>query len=208
MAEQTKKALETDAPAKLNDPNTGMKSNPNFETGDRSLSSTGTGSFPRAASTTDINDTSDGLLKKFKSTAGDAYESATAKATEKLEEQKSNLSSGLSTVADNIRKLGGDLSGSESSDGLTRAAAEVSNTAASKLERAADYFERQDLNAMYRDIENLARRNPGLFIGGAFALGFLAARFFKSTSPRKFNTAGQTFGTTPSRQIGANAQTF
>lgn len=207
MAEQTKKALETDSAVKINDTSGELKSKPNFETADRSPS-TGTRSFPRAASTTDINDPSNGLLQKFRSTAGDAYDSATAKATKKLEEQKTNLSSGLSTVADNIRKLGGDLSGSESSDGLTRAAAEVSQTAASKLEKAADYFDRQDLNAMYRDVENLARRNPGLFIGGAFALGFLAARFFKSTSPRKFNTSGQTFGTAPSRQIGANAQTF
>ena len=200
MAEQTKKAMETDNPAQSNNPNAGIKSKQNFETADRSPS-TGTGGFPRAASTTDISDTSNGLLQKFRSTAGDAYDSATSKATEKLEEQKSNLSSGLSTIAGNIRNLGDNLSGAGSEDKIARITSDFSNAAAQKIERAAQYFDRHDINEMYRDVENVARRNPALFLGGAFALGFLAARFLKSASPR-FDTAaaGRAFNSTQGRR--------
>jgi len=34
------------------------------------------------------------------------------------------------------------------------------------------------------DAERLAHRQPALFVGGAFALGLLAARFLKSSKPR------------------------
>ena len=33
------------------------------------------------------------------------------------------------------------------------------------------------------DAQRLARRQPALFVGGAFALGLLGARFLKSSSP-------------------------
>jgi hypothetical protein len=136
----------------------------------------------------------EGLIQQVKSTASDAYETATTKANEKLEEHKSNLSSGLSNVATNIRQLGSNLSGAGSNDQVSRITSEFSSTAAKKIEQAADYFERKDINAMYRDVEGLARNNPAWFIGGAFALGFLAARFFKSSAPKQYRqAAGEPF---------------
>ena len=147
----------------------------------------------------------EGLVKQVKSTATDAYQTATSKASEKLEEQKSNLASGLTNVAQSVREFGSNLSGADSSDQISRITSEFSRTAAKKLESAANYFERQDLNAMYRDVEGLARRNPAAFFGGAFALGFLAARFFKSTRPRQLRAAaGQPFNP-PQPNVRPNA---
>jgi len=34
-------------------------------------------------------------------------------------------------------------------------------------------------------VEGYARRNPAVFVGAAFALGFLAARFLKTSSPNQ-----------------------
>jgi hypothetical protein len=135
-----------------------------------------------------------GLVKQVKSTAGEAFESATTKAKEKIEEQKSNLSGGLTNVASSIRQLGDNLGTQGSNDQIARLTSEFSRTAADKIERAANYFDQQDLNAMYRDLENVARRNPALVLGTAMALGFLAARFFKSSRPRQLRAAaGQPF---------------
>jgi hypothetical protein len=86
-------------------------------------------------------------------------------------------------VADNIRQLGSNLQGGPQADPLTRIAADYSETAAEKLRTAADYFNTHDVNTMYRDVEGIARRNPAVFLGGAFALGFIAARFLRSSSP-------------------------
>ncbi len=150
-----------------------------------------------------------GLIKQFRSSASEAFDSATTKATEKLEEKKSSLSSGLSNVASSIRQLGDNLGGPGTNDQVSRLTSEFSTTAAEKIERAAKYFERQDLNAMYRDAERFARNNPAWVLGGAFALGFLAARFLKSSPPNRSAAAaaGETFNNLPKQrpQMGGQA---
>jgi hypothetical protein len=149
------------------------------------------------------------LIRQVRSSASDAYETATTKATEKLEEKKSDLSSGLSNVASSIRQLSGNLGTSGTNDQISRLTSEFSNTAAEKIERVANYFEQQDLNAMYRDAERFARNNPAWVLGGAFALGFLAARFLKSSPPNRSNAAvaGSTFDNLPQQrpQMGGQA---
>lgn len=142
------------------------------------------------------------LLEQVKSTAGNAYESATLTATSKLDEQKGNLSSGLSSVAESVRRIGENLQGSDAPVGVAKVTAEYSDTVAHKLDQAADYFENNDLKKMYGDAESFARRNPAVLIGGAFVLGLLAVRFLKSSktssanssSTRKFGTSGMTSG--------------
>ncbi len=169
---------------------------------------TGTATVPRKDSLTEVggafdrnNETAKGLLDQAKETAGQAYKSVAEKASTKLDEQKGSLSGGLSSVANSVRKVGADLKDSESEGGLAKYTAEYSDVAAQKLEQAADYFERKDMKGMYRDVENFARSNPALFIGGAFAIGLLAARFLKSSSPKQLSkAAGQSFDSTPSSE--------
>jgi len=57
--------------------------------------------------------------------------------------------------------------------------------AADHLERASGYVRTADLRKIQRDVESFARREPLLFLGGAFALGMAAARFLKATSSMK-----------------------
>ncbi len=130
------------------------------------------------------------LMGQVRSTAAGAYGTATSKAAEKLEEQKGSLTSGLTTVADSIRKFTQNLGEEGSESGLSESAATYGDTAADKIEQAAKYFERHDVEAIYHDVEQLARQNPAIFIGGAFALGFLAARFLKSSSSRSLTGSG------------------
>ena len=134
------------------------------------------------------------LLEQAKETAGQAYDSVSEKAVTKLDEQKSSLSGGLASVADSVRKVGENLKGGEATDTVSKYTAEYSDAAAQKIEQVANYFERKDVKAMYRDVENFARSNPAIFVGGAFALGLIAARFLKSSSPKQLTkAAGQTF---------------
>ncbi len=123
-----------------------------------------------------------------KDTAGQAYEVAAEKATTKLEEQKTNLSGGLSSIADSVRKVGENLRGPDVQDGITKFTSDYSGKAAEKIEGVANYFERKNVREMYSDLEGFARRNPMAFIGGAFALGLLTARFLKSGSSQASDT--------------------
>jgi hypothetical protein len=146
-----------------------------------------------------------GLMDQMRSSASDTFRTVKSNTTAKLEEQKSTLSTGLLTVADNIRQLGSNLSGGQQNDPLTRIAADYSETAAQKLSSAADYFNNHDIETMYRDVEGLARRNPAVFVGGAFALGFLAARFLKSSSPRQDRRYGSSMNAMTSGSTGSTA---
>jgi hypothetical protein len=61
--------------------------------------------------------------------------------------------------------------------------------AAIQLDHAAHYLQTAEPDELVDRVENFARREPALFIGGAFALGLLGARFLKS-SRRDRATAG------------------
>jgi len=148
------------------------------------------------------------LIDQAKETAAQAYEAVTDKAATKLDEQKSTLSSGLSTVADSVRQVSENLGSSRTDSGLAEAAAKYTNTAAQRLEDVAGYFETRDVRQMARDLEGFARRNPAVFLGAAFGLGLLAARFMKSSSPGygRTNTAGElTSGMSGTGDRGLNA---
>ena len=61
--------------------------------------------------------------------------------------------------------------------------ADVADTVARQIDRVAGYLRESDGRTIARDLEGLARRQPALVFAGAFAIGVLAARFFKSTTP-------------------------
>ena len=123
-----------------------------------------------------------------KDTASKAYEAVTDKTAAKLDEQRTSLSGGLATVADSVRQVSDNLGSSQTDSGLAEAAAKYTNTAAQKIESVAGYFENKGVREMARDLEGFARRNPALFLGAAFGLGVLVARFLKSTPPEFDNS--------------------
>jgi len=112
--------------------------------------------------------------------ASQAYGIAAKKATEAIDEKKADLTQGLTSVADTIRQIGGNLSEAQEPTGVTNIAAQYTNQAADKVEQLTGYLERRDFKGLVRDLEDLAHKNPAIFLGGAFAIGILAARFFKS----------------------------
>jgi hypothetical protein len=126
------------------------------------------------------------FIDQAKDVAGQAYDAVTDKAATKLDEQKTTLSGGLSTVADSVRQVGDNLGSAKTDSGLAESAAKYTQTAAKRIEDVAGYFETKNVREMARDLEGFARRNPAIFLGAAFGLGLLAARFLKSTAPTQF----------------------
>lgn len=129
-----------------------------------------------------------------KETAGKAYEAVTDKTAQKLDEQKSTLSGGLATVADSVRQVSDNLGSAETDSGLAETAAKYTDTAARRIEDIAGYFERKSVREMAHDLEGFARRNPAIFLGAAFGVGLLLARFLKSTPPSDFGSYDRQLG--------------
>jgi hypothetical protein len=162
-----------------------------------STSSTGGGTGAATA-------TARSLMDQAKETAGQAYEAVTDRAATTLDEKKSTVSTGLSAVADSLRQAAGNLSGPQADNQLATFAGKYTTTASQKLNDVARYFENTDVRGMVRDVEGYARRNPAIFIGAAFGLGILAARFLKSTPANTMGAgSGRSFDRGSNRLPGA-----
>jgi hypothetical protein len=61
---------------------------------------------------------------------------------------------------------------------------------AERAERFGQYLTETDGERMLRDIERIARSRPLLVAGGGTVLGFLAARFTKASSSRRYEQNG------------------
>lgn len=109
--------------------------------------------------------------------AADLKEQVTAQATDRLSGQKDAASEGLNTVAHAFRQTSEQLRGNDQDT-----IAQYVDRAAGQVEQFAGYLSKSDLRGIARDAESFARREPALFLGGAFAVGLLAARFLKSSS--------------------------
>jgi len=106
--------------------------------------------------------------------AGQVVQQATQQVQQKASGQKDQMAQNLNDMAGALRQAG------QNSPGM---ASNLVDTAASQVERVANYLENSDVQQIVSDTENLARNNPALFLGGAFALGLLASRFLKASAP-------------------------
>jgi len=141
-------------------------------------------SMSSVASSGGTTDTKE-ILQQAKDTAGQAYEKVTEQASSTIVTQKDNLARGLSSVAHSIRTMGESLRSGEQPTPVAGLTAKYGDTLAQQVEQVSNYLERKDIREFVRDVEVFARRNPAVFIGGAFALGVAAARFLKSGNPNQ-----------------------
>jgi len=81
--------------------------------------------------------------------------------------------------------------------------ASLADEAALRVEGVSNYLRNTDLNGVIGDAQSYARREPLIFLGAAFAVGFIAARFLKASAPDASN-AGD-FGTRRSGLPGYGA---
>lgn len=138
----------------------------------------------------DVKDIKDDVKETVKQTADKAAGAAKNvagaakdKAVGIIDRKKSNLTSGLNDVADTIRKIGEDLREADQQTSVGKITSQYGETVAGTIENFSSYIEDARVKDVKRDVEDFARRQPLLFVGGAFALGLLAARFLKSSEP-------------------------
>lgn len=123
--------------------------------------------------------------QSVKKAATDAIGQVKEKASSILDEQKTTLTTGLSGVADSLRQVGETLREAEDQNKITLATARYGESLADKIEDISGYLEQATLKDLTRDAERFARQQPALFVGGAFLIGILAARFLKTSAPAK-----------------------
>ncbi len=143
-----------------------------MESGSRYETTTSSGVSPEGGST-----------DRLKDTAGDAVDRATETAQKavgtKVESQLERAADMLDHVADAVRKTGDQLQAEQPQVGG------AAHAAADQVERASSFLRQSDMQSIVGEVEDFARRQPVLFVGGALALGALAARFLKASPARR-----------------------
>jgi hypothetical protein len=66
--------------------------------------------------------------------------------------------------------------------------ARVADQVADRGERLGSYLERSDADRILQDVEDFGRRQPWAVVAGGIAVGFLASRFLKASSRRRYET--------------------
>jgi hypothetical protein len=89
---------------------------------------------------------------------------------------REQAASGISHVAESIRRLSLDMQSDQPQ------IASVAETAADQAERIATYLQQNDARQIMSKVEEVARRQPLIFLGGAFLLGVAASRFVKAAA--------------------------
>lgn len=100
-----------------------------------------------------------------------------------LEERKGWMTDEMRSVADALHRSGDQLEAEGSQAGR------YAHWAADALDRVAEHLRQNDMKALLRETQAFARREPGLVIGGALALGFALTRFLKSSESKTSSPA-------------------
>ena len=96
--------------------------------------------------------------------------------------QKDKATQGIGSVVQAVRQSTQQLREQQH-----ETAAQYVEQIADQLDRFSKQLQEKDLNRLIEDAGRLARRQPALFVGGAFAVGLLGARFLKSSRPDQFS---------------------
>ena len=98
-------------------------------------------------------------------------------AAAQLNSQKDKATQGLGTVASAVRESTQNLRNQQHD-----VAARYVEQAADQIERISTRLREKDVVELLSDAQQLARRRPALFVGAAFAIGVIGARFLKSSA--------------------------
>jgi hypothetical protein len=117
-------------------------------------------------------------------------------ATSQLDAQKTRATDGIGSVAQAVRQSTQQLR-----DQKHETIAQYVDQAADQLERFANRLKDRNVGDLLNEAQDLARRRPAIFIGSAFALGLLGARFIKSSNRGN----GRTYGISGGQHTSAGA---
>lgn len=115
--------------------------------------------------------------------AGEAMGQAGEQIKSRLEETKSSAADNLSGMADAIRSSSQHIREQPDAAPVAEKVAGFADSAAEAVQHVSQYLRDKNVDEVVTEVEGFARRQPAVFLGSAVALGFLAARFLKSSNP-------------------------
>lgn len=118
-------------------------------------------------------------------TAGHLAERAADVGFQQADRAREQTAEGLDQLAGSVRRVSTDMESEQP------AIASLASTAAEQAERVAGFLHETDARQLVHTVEDMARRQPLLFVGGAFLLGIAASRFIKAAGGGQVGHAGR-----------------
>lgn len=116
---------------------------------------------------------------------------------ELVEGKKNAVADQVGSIANALRKTAGQL------DDQTGSLAQYANSFAGSLDDMAGALHSKDINTLFNQAQDFARRQPAIVLGGAVAAGFLLARFLKSSDKHERSSSEY-----PPSQSNANSSNW
>lgn len=135
-----------------------------------------------------VSETASAAQQKVGETAAVAKEQVTRKAAEMGEQAKSTVDSRmnevaheLGSVAEAVRQTTHEVAGDDNT-----VVARYGERLAGQIEGISSYLNNNGVEQVLDDLQGFARRQPAMFLGGAFMLGIVVGRFLRSSADRGY----------------------
>ena len=129
--------------------------------------------------------------------AGHLAERAADVGIQQADRGREMAAEGIDKIAQTVRRISTDMQ----TDQPRIANAEL--TAADEAEKVAQYLRQTDARQIIGNVEDVARRQPLIFLGGAFLLGMAASRFIKAAGGDRGQQSSQRSGYSSAYRSGA-----
>jgi ElaB/YqjD/DUF883 family membrane-anchored ribosome-binding protein len=135
------------------------------------------------------------VKERVQDVAGQAKGQTREQLRNQISQRSTQAGEQVSSAADAMRRTSEQLR-TEGKDSV----AKLVDGVADRGEKLGSYLTRADGDQILRDVEDLARKQPWLFVGSSAVVGFLASRFLKASSSGRYQSRSQQGGY-PSRDL-------
>lgn len=140
---------------------------------------------PSAGSTTDqVKQQAREGAQAVQAKAGSAFGQVRGRLREQIDQRSTNAGEQVHSTANDVRSVAEELrrQGKETP-------ARLAEQVADRVDSLGSYLRNADGERMLGDVERYARKQPWAVAAGAVALGFVASRFLKASSGRRYESS-------------------
>jgi len=148
-----------------------------------------------------VGATASETMGQVQDTVSGLGEQVKQQASNQLSARLDTAASGLDMATKVLRTAADQVRGQDKT-----AAANSITSIADRIEGWSASLREQDVDKLMEEARDLAQRQPGLFVGGATLLGFLGARFFRSSA--KAQPATSSSGSEQASSSGTSVDTM
>jgi len=166
---------------------------------------TSTGAYPSpmnsSGPSSGFGDTAQPTSQTVQDTVTRAFDQIQQQGKAQFTTQKDAVANTVNSVAQALHQTSSQLQ-----EGHAEPFTQLIDQAASEMERFSTHLRESDVDTLFGEVQDFARRQPAVFVGGAFLFGMFAARMLRTGAPIMEESVGYQapLGGTTSQFVGGS----